>query len=209
MWVTQRGQAFGKRGIGYSDQTMPKDQLRREMKGIRRGLTPGQIALSSQAITARVLAMPEINQGPVLVYVAFRREVRTRPLIAGLLARGVEVAVPFISDTGLRAHHIGSLDDLVPGEMGIDTSGGHEISVATCITPGLAFSDSGGRLGFGAGYYDRFFARHPEVFAVGLCLEAQIRPVPMAAHDRSMNVVVTQRRTLRMSGILLDPKAAP
>ncbi len=167
------------------------------MKALRRGLSSDQIAAYSRAITARLLSMPEVTAGPVLVYVAFRKEVRTRPLISALLGQGVTVAVPFMDGANLRARRLDSLEDLMAGDMGIETSVGPDIQVDSCITPGLAFSEAGGRLGFGAGYYDRFFAEHPRVFAIGVCLEEQIGPVPQAPHDHVMDAVVTPRRLLR------------
>ena len=157
-----------------------------------------QLAVASSSIASRVVAMPEVQAGPVLVYVAFRREIRTRPLIEALLQRGVEVAVPFIDGAEMQARRLERLEDLVPGAMGIDTSSGEEIAVSTCITPGLAFSMEGARLGFGAGYYDRFFARHPDIYAIGLCLDAQVRSVPVEAHDRPMDALVTPSRTVRI-----------
>ena len=67
------------------------------------------------------------------------------------------------------------------------------------ITPGLAFDQEGGRAGYGAGYYDRFFAEEPDHPAVGFCFEWRITEEPLAldAHDRPMDLVVTECRIRR------------
>jgi 5-formyltetrahydrofolate cyclo-ligase len=66
-----------------------------------------------------------------------------------------------------------------------------DISVA--LVPGLGFSLSGGRLGYGKGYYDAWLAKNPGVRRVGFCFEAQIlTEVPMEDHDQRMDYIVTE-----------------
>lgn len=69
------------------------------------------------------------------------------------------------------------------------------------VVPGLAFDEAGGRLGRGAGYYDRFLEGLEDVErpggdrprAVGLGFEAQIvASVPREPHDRLLDAVVTE-----------------
>ena len=42
------------------------------------------------------------------------------------------------------------------------------------FTPGLCFSKSGERLGFGGGYYDRFYEAHRNITKVGVCYDEQL-----------------------------------
>ncbi len=61
-----------------------------------------------------------------------------------------------------------------------------------CIL-GLAFDpETGHRLGYGRGFFDRFLARH-KVTAVALAFEEQlVRGLPHDGHDVAMDVVVTE-----------------
>ena len=60
------------------------------------------------------------------------------------------------------------------------------------IVPGVAFDRQGGRLGRGAGYYDRFLRKASSVPKIGLCFREQlVKKVPMKKHDMSVDKVIT------------------
>ena len=63
------------------------------------------------------------------------------------------------------------------------------------VNPGRAFTSEGGRLGAGAGYFDRFLERHPDVLTAALAFDEQVVPrLPLNAQDRPMDWVVTPTR---------------
>lgn len=62
------------------------------------------------------------------------------------------------------------------------------------LVPGVGFTESGARLGYGGGYYDRWLAQ-PEVTAtrIGVCYEAQVGSMlPIADHDVKMQYLLTE-----------------
>lgn len=73
------------------------------------------------------------------------------------------------------------------------------------IVPGLAFDPEGGRLGRGAGFYDRSLAGCEVPFRglrVGLAYDFQMRKsVPSEAHDVRMDVIVTDQTVIECGGI--------
>lgn len=69
----------------------------------------------------------------------------------------------------------------------------HRVMAAAFI-PLLAFDGNGGRLGKGKGYYDRILADFPGL-KIGVAFEWQYSssPLPMEAHDRRLDLVVTDK----------------
>lgn len=69
---------------------------------------------------------------------------------------------------------------------------------AIVFTPGLVFDTNLNRLGYGAGYYDRFFHQNSDVIKIGLCFNTQINnEIIPQEHDVPMDLVVTDRRIIR------------
>ena len=64
------------------------------------------------------------------------------------------------------------------------------------ISPGVAFTTFGHRLGHGAGFYDRFFAEHERLFErmparIGLALREQmVAAVPVDATDVKLDSII-------------------
>ena len=79
-------------------------------------------------------------------------------------------------------------------ECGLPTSGGAPAEPDVVLLPCVGYTDGGYRLGYGAGYFDRWLAAHPGVTAVGVAWSvARIPPgefVP-EPHDLPMMAVVT------------------
>jgi 5-formyltetrahydrofolate cyclo-ligase len=62
----------------------------------------------------------------------------------------------------------------------------------------LGFDQLGHRLGYGAGYYDRFLSNHPHFLKIGLafsCLESG--EVPVDENDISMDMIITEKGIIR------------
>ncbi|MBE0582570.1 MAG: 5-formyltetrahydrofolate cyclo-ligase, partial [Desulfofustis sp.] len=94
-------------------------QLRKTILNARDHLDPEEIAGKSEAIGRRLLNLSETAAAEtVCIYVSFRSEVATLPLIDSLLARSKRVVVPLtrIKERRLDLVAIDNpADDLVPG----------------------------------------------------------------------------------------------
>jgi 5-formyltetrahydrofolate cyclo-ligase len=165
---------------------------------MRAGLDALQLEQAGNAVAERVLTVPELAV-PTAVgcYLSVRKELPTGSLIVWLQSVGHRIAVPRVVDS--RDMEFRKLQTpLEPGVLGIPTSGGTKMTIQVAICPGLAFDPRGGRLGYGAGYYDRWLSKHPTVIPVGVCLdEAVLDEVPVEAHDRRMRWVVTPTRRIQ------------
>lgn len=62
------------------------------------------------------------------------------------------------------------------------------------LTPGLAFDQTGGRLGQGGGFYDRILSeKRPDAISVGVTVEKRVLDrIPMAAFDMHMDFLATE-----------------
>jgi 5-formyltetrahydrofolate cyclo-ligase len=155
----------------------------------------------------------------VLGFASFGSEIETRSLLDEVLASGRILVLPRIEREARRLalHWVRSLaTDLRPGPWKIP-----EPDPARCgpaapsdvdfvLTPGVAFDPDGGRLGYGAGYYDRLLAAWPPPLPalVAAAFELQIVPaVPVLAGDQRVDLVVTDSRTY--SRRRLDPTEDP
>lgn len=176
-----------------------KNRVRQVMRCNREAMTPSDRRERSERICRHVLDL--IPDGEtVMVYSAKELEVNTLPLIRTLLGRRNRVVVPIIvkADVSLRLSYLEDPAVLVPSTFNVPEPIGNEIparaeDVDTIILPMLGFDRSGGRLGYGAGYYDRFLARNPRIRKIGIafaCQEAE--RIPVDENDIHMNCTITE-----------------
>ncbi|MCM1133651.1 MAG: 5-formyltetrahydrofolate cyclo-ligase [Ruminococcus flavefaciens] len=178
-----------------------KKKLRRHFKEVRKS---AESDLKNSVITAKILADEKIRSADtVLLYASFGSEVDTWNIAQNLLFKDVRIAYPKCGENNTMTFHIVSelnqLDDAYYGICEPDISLPQpEITDRTvCIVPALAFTEKGGRLGYGGGYYDRFLAEHPEIYTIGLAYEDCIaESLPLAEYDIKIKSVITEERTI-------------
>jgi 5-formyltetrahydrofolate cyclo-ligase len=187
-----------------------KRTLRAQVIAARDALDPVMRASASQSIGTRVEALPTFQSARVvLVTFPFESEWDTRPLALAALGSGKNLAVPRVNGTTrmLELHAIRNLGShLAPGYRGIPEplSTLPRIEAAAIdwvLVPGVAFSAKGARLGYGGGYYDRLMALlAPATPRVVGAFDAQIvSHIPAAAHDLTVDMIVTESRILTTS----------
>jgi 5-formyltetrahydrofolate cyclo-ligase len=176
-----------------------KNRVRQAMRERREAMTPGERLEKSRQICGYVLDLIR-NGETVMTYSAKELEVNTGPLIGALLASGNPVIVPIIvrEDVSLRLSYLRDPSVLVISTFSVPEPIGSEIpaepaEVDTIILPMLGFDRRGGRLGYGAGYYDRFLARNPRIRRIGIAFACQeAGEVPCDANDIHMNLIITE-----------------
>jgi 5-formyltetrahydrofolate cyclo-ligase len=171
-----------------------KAELRAAMRAKRARLDP------ERAGAALVDHYPDalLVIGPVSFYWPMLREIDPRPL-AGLLAgRGHQLCLPRLQtrDSAMCFHAWRDGDELTPDAFGVmaPRADAQIITPAVLLIPLLAFDRAGGRLGYGAGHYDRTLAglKSDGARAIGLAFaEQQVDAVPMDAQDQRLDWVVT------------------
>ena len=65
------------------------------------------------------------------------------------------------------------------------------------ITPSIVYDQKGYRLGYGKGYYDKYFALNNYKTSIGLSYDKLLKSsVPIANHDRPVDIIITEEKTL-------------
>lgn len=186
-----------------------KNQQRRKAYDIRNEQIDNDVA--SEIICDRFLVHPAyLSAKTVMWYSNCRSEVRTQAALLGQLATGKRIVIPYCTKDEQGRNKLGlwRLEDfaeLVPGMWGIleppkQRWGEPDKEIAPeqldCVmVPGVAFDQNGGRLGNGAGYYDRLLKDvRADTVLIGVCFESQlVEQVVMEAHDVAMDVVITEK----------------
>ena len=164
----------------------------------------------SAAIWERLSVLREFATAPrLLVYVSKETEVDTHGLIQQLLAMGRQVCVPWFDSERERyvasaLHDFGQ--DLATGKFGILEPKPEAVrpvaseGIDAALVPGLAFDETGNRLGRGRGYFDRLLQDLGGA-TIALAYDFQVVPeVPVEAHDTPLDFVVTENRVIRTKG---------
>lgn len=174
--------------------TLAKDERREKYCDIREGLSESEVVEASEALCRRLARMTLLKEaGSVLSYLAFRNELDLGllfdllPSIHWVLPRidGKRLVLHPYEPERLIRHPYGMLEP--PADAPTVTP--EELDVV--LVPGVSFDPSGGRLGFGGGFYDRFLVRTPAA-RVGICYDRCLAErLPCADHDQRMDWVVT------------------
>jgi 5-formyltetrahydrofolate cyclo-ligase len=185
-----------------------KKELRKKVQELRDAIDPEQRKHLSARVADNLWSVPEFTTAEsILFFISFRSEVDTIPMILRALGEDRTVCVP-CTDAGSKAMvasrimdldedlEIGNYDILEPRGKCLRPIPPEEIDVV--LMPGVAFDLSGGRLGYGGGYYDRFLEKcDPRCALIAVAFEIQIVDhVPCADHDAHIHKVVTESRVI-------------
>lgn len=184
----------------------PKTEFRAKYKNIRNSINQEIRTEKSKTITRKLLSiLNEQKYKTCFVYNSFSTEVETGELIVELLNMDKKVLIPKcnINDCTMKAVMFNPTDSFVKNEYGIKENFADEDFsnlIDAIIVPGIAFSRSGSRIGFGKGYYDKFINNlKSKPLIIGICFDEQIIDTEFyfEAHDAVMDIVVTDKEIIR------------
>lgn len=185
---------------------LEKQRLREERLAAREALSEQERSVLDDRITQKLLATSEYAEATtVLTYVSVSSEVSTRMFIECALRDGKTVAVPrCLPGHCLEFVAIASLEQLVAAPFNL-LEPAKELPALTedqknnsiCIVPALLVDAKGYRLGYGAGFYDRFLSTYP---GKKICLAYQQSlsrtTLPHTAFDVAVDLVITESEVL-------------
>ncbi len=187
-----------------------KRLLREVVLAKREALGEEERHAKSQKIQSIVSQIREFQDAStIMLFLNFRDEVETTELAQMVLDQGKRLILPRCGSQYILIPAIikDLEEDIEPGMWGIrepKKEGLTEVDpqeIDCIIVPGAAFDHEGNRLGYGGGFYDRFFERvRPNTPLIAIAFHCQIvDKVPVGEFDKKVHMLVTEQGIMRFS----------
>lgn len=152
---------------------------------------------NNQSITQQVLQHPLYKKAKKIgIYVSLPGEADTLSIIQQSFTTH-EVYVPKVIGEEMEFYQIHSLNDLKEGSFHVLEPITHKIiqpyDIDLMIVPLLAFDHSLYRVGYGKGYYDKYFARGFQGYKIGLAFTFQeVNSIDINPFDYPLDEIITE-----------------
>ncbi len=178
---------------------MPLDKKTiRQLMKVKRLQQMKTFSAYSSFICQSVLSHPKISQSTIIAcYVSLMDEVNTHELITELL-KTHRVCVPKVHGDTMDFYEIFSLNDLKEGSFHVlEPTTDLLINIKDIdimIVPMLAYDNNLYRVGYGKGYYDRYFARGFYGYKLGLAYSFQhVESIDHDQYDIALDEIITEK----------------
>jgi len=154
---------------------MNKKDARNLIKERRMNLSMEYIESASDKIFEKLLENEDFKNAKVIMsYMDFKNEVKTDKI-----NENKYIVSPFGNSEPDGEEYIGEIDVI--------------------ITPGVAFDRDKNRVGFGRGYYDRFFAIHKNAKKIAIAFEKQIieEGIEITEFDMKVDTLITEDNIIK------------
>ena len=161
-------------------EKMTKKEARELLLKKRNSLTKEEVQVTSESIIKDIDAiLKESKNAVVLGFMPLGNEIDLRPLFEKILSGyykenyniDIILGLPRVCGKDMKFFRVYSLDNLEGSKFGIlEPSLSCEEIIpkgAKVLVPLIGLNKCGHRLGFGAGYYDRYFGLHSENTLIG------------------------------------------
>ena len=173
-----------------------KIKIRKRMKLLRkREVLKGIAPYSAAHLFLKYINVK--NESIVGLYWPKLYELDTRPLIKVLSIKNLILALPIIKNERMIFKKWNYTDPLFYNFYKFYAPSFNATSVKPdiVIVPLLAFDSSGYRLGYGKGYYDKYYSNNKKLNYCGYGYNNQfITSLPNEQHDLKLNYVITEKK---------------
>jgi 5-formyltetrahydrofolate cyclo-ligase len=185
-----------------------RQTLRQQLRKHRAKLTLSDQAIASKKITAHIIQSPLFQQSQhIAAYIAINHEINPQTIIKRIWQEGKHCYLPVLQEkkiifstfqrnTPLKKNRFNIPEPPLVLESTLDPW-----NLDLVLVPLLGFTNQGGRLGMGGGFYDKTFSfllaspRPTKPCLIGLAYEWQkIESFDVSTWDVPLNAVVTEKR---------------
>ena len=189
--------------ITFTSKDKPK--IRKKILEKRLSLSTGEVSSKSKEIANNLFSLEEINSTQnIAIYLSFKNEVETKQIIEKFWKLNKNVFVPITNSCCdfLSFVKLNSFSELVTDSRGIlepkEKGFVSPEEIDLFIVPGIAFDFNGNRIGFGKGFYDKFFSKNLiRSKKIALAFEFQVlEEIPCEEHDVKIDIIVSEKSIL-------------
>ncbi len=166
------------------------------MRTFRDGLSNCEKAEASEAVCIKLRTLcKKLDPRVVHTFIPMGSEIDVWPIIKEFHGAGTTIVCPKTLNNRMLEHLVlTDMNRLESGRYDTRYPAGGEVytgPIDLVLVPGLAFDAKGGRLGYGAGYYDTFLSGYASSFKAGVCYGGQlVDEVPMEEHDVFLDQII-------------------
>ncbi len=154
--------------------------------------------LSAMVMENILPLVKKCNATKIAGYYPINGEVNILPLLKQLHVEGYEVSLPIIDQNNVLAFRLWDTVSVIEGKYGIMEPGGifRMASPDIILVPLVAFDKLCNRIGYGAGYYDKFFSSTKcKKIGIGYSFQ-EATSISTEAHDKKMDFIVTEKAVI-------------
>ena len=180
---------------------MNKKEARTLIKEKRMKLSQVYIDVASDKIFEKLLQNEDFkNAKTVMSYMDFKNEVKTDKINDFIKNSGKILVLPKVKDKETMIV-IEDKNQYIVSPFGNKEPDGEEYKgqIDVIITPGVAFDRDKNRVGFGRGYYDRFFVKHSNAKKIAIAFEKQIidEGIETDKYDKKVDILITENNIIK------------
>jgi len=193
---------------------MVKQEIRSRLLAARNSLSADEKSMHDKKLKEKLFATRQYQKCcNLFCYISFKSEIDTHEIIMQSLADGKRVFVPRVEGRDMEFYQIEGLDGLVASKFGVpepgpdnnrifsaeDTADDEQLNANLMILPGLAFDPAGNRIGYGAGYYDRYLQSHKNIgfYRIALAYDFQlIDRIEADEQDVAVDMIITPTKII-------------
>lgn len=179
-----------------------KEKYRKNILDLRRSLPKNFFIKKSEYIQKKVIGFIKAkNIKSIGMYIPFNGEIDTQLILNFCLYHDINIGLPKINRYDKMSFFLfEKTNHLILSKYGFMTTNSsirlEDKNMSFFLVPGIAFDKRGYRIGYGKGFYDKYFQRNPFSIKIGIAFNFQVyTSIPMNKYDHKISCLITDFKT--------------